>query len=226
MDEIFGARKGTVYLEGLIDAESCMDFDDKLASLKSLWEERESSDNACTPGFFEWFQKNKVDVLKSSVIHPVRIKAGLGNPPEQFTTNASESLNAVIKSKVDYERSSLNRFIDKMKCLVDDQQKEIERSICCRGKYRFRLQYRFFEINEQKWFNMTPEARQKHVAKINRFVLSPDYDNPSFSQSSVNDQSQLPIVSGVPHPMDIPNALSVQLSDIAGSVSKHSNCSA
>ena len=141
MDEIFGARKGTVYLEGLIDAESCMDFDDKLASLKSLWEERESSDNACTPGFFEWFRKNKVDVLKNSVIRPVRIKAGLGNLPEQFTTNASESLNAVIKSKVDYERSSLNKFIDKMKSLVDDQQKEIERAICYRGKYRFRLQY-------------------------------------------------------------------------------------
>ena len=35
-----------------------------------------------------------------SAIRPVREEARLGNPPEVFTTNASESLNAVIKSKV------------------------------------------------------------------------------------------------------------------------------
>ena len=31
---------------------------------------------------------------------PVRVKAGLGNPPEQYYNNAPECINNVIKAKV------------------------------------------------------------------------------------------------------------------------------
>ena len=174
LDEIFGARRGTVYLEGLVDAVSSEDFDSKLASLKSAWEARELSEPSCNPGFFEWFQKFKADIFKCSAIRPVREEARLGNPPEVFTTNASESLNAVIKSKVNYQKNELNKFIDKMRCLELDQQKEVERSVCGRGKYKFRPQYRFLEVEEQKWFSMTPEARRKHMAKVNSLSVTPD----------------------------------------------------
>ena len=53
-------------------------------------------------------------------------EAGLGNTPEIFTINASKSLNTAIKSKVDYQKNELNKFIEKMRCLVDDQQREVE----------------------------------------------------------------------------------------------------
>ena len=58
-------------------------------------------------------QKYKADVLKCSAIRPVCEEAGLGNPPEMFTTNASESLNAVIKSKVDYQKNELTNLLRK-----------------------------------------------------------------------------------------------------------------
>ena len=145
LDKIFGCSKGTVYIEGLVDAMTCKE---KLASLRGVWEARESSCDSCTKGFFEWFQEHKSDVLKSSAIHPIREKAGLGSPPKLFTTNASESINAVIKSKVNYEKGELNKFIDKMKCLVDVKQKEVERAVCRRGKYRFQSQYVFLEVDE------------------------------------------------------------------------------
>lgn len=35
----------------------------------------------------------------------LREEAGLGSPPQPFTTNASESLNAMMKRKVDYKES-------------------------------------------------------------------------------------------------------------------------
>ena len=53
-------------------------------------------------------------------------EAGLGNPPEMFTINVNKSLNTAIKSKVDYQKNELNKFIEKMRCLVDDQQREVE----------------------------------------------------------------------------------------------------
>ena len=91
-----------MYLERLTDAVSCEDFDSKLALAKSTWESRELSEPSCTPGFFE---KYKADVFKCSVIRPVCEEARLGNQPEVFTTNASESLNAMIKSKINYQKS-------------------------------------------------------------------------------------------------------------------------
>ena len=47
-------------------------------------------------------------------------KGGLGDPPSQFTTNASESVNSVLKSKVDYKKSKLPEFLVKLKSLIDE----------------------------------------------------------------------------------------------------------
>jgi hypothetical protein len=59
----------------------------------------------------------------------VRQNAGLGNPPEYFTTNASESVNAILKSKVDYKRSELPILIQKMRELINEQREDFERAI-------------------------------------------------------------------------------------------------
>lgn len=58
----------------------------------------------------------------------------MGSPPEMFTTNASEAVNSVLKSKVDYRRSELHKFVEKMQYLVDEQEKELEQAVCRQGK--------------------------------------------------------------------------------------------
>ena len=136
LDEIFGGRRGSVYLEGLIDAKSAEDFDLKLAALKPEWDQRECEQSGCVARFHNWFLAHKAEDFKSSAIHPVRERCGLGIPPDTFTTNASETINSVLKSKVDHKKSDLPKFVDKMRSLVDEQQQELERAICQRGKYR------------------------------------------------------------------------------------------
>lgn len=61
----------------------------------------------------------------------------MGSPPDIFAKTASESINAVLKRKVDYKRNQLPVFVDILKDIVDDQQCEIECAIICRGKYSF-----------------------------------------------------------------------------------------
>ena len=118
---VFGAKRGSVYLEGLIDASSTDEFNSNLAAFKSVWDDREASQPGYTPGFYEWFVTNKAEGLKSCAICPVREAAGLSSPPEMFTTNASEATDSVLKSKVDYRRSEVHRFVEKMQYLVDEQ---------------------------------------------------------------------------------------------------------
>ena len=170
-EEVFGAKRGTIHFEGLIVCCTNTEFDAKFESLKLRWEQHEANSRECNCGFYDWFLTNKAELMKSLAIRPIREQAGLGTPPELFSTNASESINNVIKSKVDYKKNKLHKFIGKVQCLVNDQDLGVERGVCCCGNYRFRLQYQYLEIAEEKWFNMTSEARRKHMAQVNQTVI-------------------------------------------------------
>lgn len=77
------------------------------------------------------------------MLKPVREEAGLGYPPTQFKTNASESLNAIIKRKVSYTKNELPAFVAHLKEVVDEQQREVERAVIGRGKYKIRNEFSF-----------------------------------------------------------------------------------
>ena len=53
------------------------------------------------PEFYNWFVCEKSETMCKCMIHSVRAAAGLGNPPEKFYNNASESINNVLKSKTE-----------------------------------------------------------------------------------------------------------------------------
>ena len=114
---------------------------------------------------------NKSHVIRDSMLKPIREECGLGCPPEPFTTNVSESINAMLKRKLDYKRSELPAFIDKVKELVNEQQKELERAVIGRGKYQLKQQYQYLQVAESKWFLMTPEQRKNHLSKLQSMAL-------------------------------------------------------
>ena len=103
LGDIFGSKVDDTYFEGLIDAEGSEEFVDKLKILKQKWETQ------CA-GFFEWFSVYEAEVFCTSMIASVRTLAGLGKPPETYTTNASESLNNLLKRKVNFKRSEWPQF--------------------------------------------------------------------------------------------------------------------
>ena len=96
--------------------------------------------------FLNWFKANKVDVICNTMIRPVREECGLGNPPDIFTINPNESINALLKHKMDYKKSELPTFVEKVKELSREQVKEVERAIVNRGKYQLKEEYKFLEV--------------------------------------------------------------------------------
>ena len=92
---MFGKQLGTTFPEGLVDVITETKFDEKLEILlsKRLKNEHE------VQSFILWFIKNKVSVIKKSMLRPIHEEAGLGFP-KPFYTNASKSLNSIMKSKV------------------------------------------------------------------------------------------------------------------------------
>lgn len=55
----------------------------------------------------------------------LREAVGLGSPPAIFTTNSSESVNAVLKKKVDYKQHEWPRFNEHLKEVVEGQRDEV-----------------------------------------------------------------------------------------------------
>ena len=125
--------------------------------------------------------KYEYNVFKDTMLKPVREKAGLGSPPPQFSANASECVNAILKSKVDYKCSELPVFIEKLKELASDQRKEFERAIVNQGNYKLRDHYKFMMIPQDKWYKMSENVCKAHLRK--------------FQQMSVIDAPQEPCAS-------------------------------
>ena len=166
MTYIFGVKIGDVFVEGLVDAMDDDGFQKKLNTVTVAWEDHAVSSTADVNGFIKWFKLNKSLVVRDHMLRPIREECGLGCPPQPFTTNASESVNAILKNKVNFKKTELPLFIENVKDLVKEQRKEIERAIIGRGKYELKKGYKFLEVPEEKWFLMNASQRQSHLAKL------------------------------------------------------------
>ena len=128
LTSVCGKVHGDTLYEGLIDASTPDEFEYQLDYLQDKWGDETGQDELVVE-FFAWFRKYKAEMIKHSMIKEVREQAGLGYPPARFTTNASESLNAVLKAGVQYRKSELPAFIQKLqKLVVDEQEREFERA--------------------------------------------------------------------------------------------------
>lgn len=59
-----------------------------------------------------------------------------------------------------------------VKDLVDEQERELERAVIGRGKYRFRKEYKYLQCDEQVWFRMSREQREKHLKRVAKITVS------------------------------------------------------
>ena len=74
--------------------------------------------------------------MKNSMLKPVRVDAGLGNPPVEFKNNDSESANFMIKHDLNFNASKLHEFVEKIKKIIQTKQRNEERAVFGRGPYR------------------------------------------------------------------------------------------
>ena len=95
----------------------------------------------------------------------------LRSPPEIFTTNASESINALMKRKVDYKESEWPHFNTQVREVVKQQQEEIVRALSGRGQFRLLPQFSHFSVSATSWTKMKPEQRREVISKFNKATL-------------------------------------------------------
>ena len=100
--------------------------------------------------FCQWFKCYKSDCIKQTMLCSKRRLAGLGDPPLAFTTNASESINALLKNQVQHKKSDVPLFLDRFKAAIDEHQR-IRESHSGQGKVQ--VQDRFENLMKGKKMN-------------------------------------------------------------------------
>ena len=82
----------------------------------------------------------------------VRIKAGLGNPPNKWVSNLSESMNNIIKEAVSYSAVDIVSSLEIIKEKVFQQQKdELVCGIHGMGEYRLVPELSKYSVDPLKW---------------------------------------------------------------------------
>lgn len=158
---------------GLLDAENEEEMDEMLTGFENRWKEFEKQYNS-PPFFYIWFMKHCRNNVAKYMIQDVRIKAGLGSPPSPYYTNEVESKNRVLKEAVQYKSSQLPEFVEKMKLLMEEQKREIERAVIGAGEYRLREEYKNLAVNPSKWYRMSSEQRRRKIEKFMRAAAVQD----------------------------------------------------
>ena len=53
-----------------------------------------------------------------------------------------------------FKKNTLPKFVNHLKQLVEEQQRELERAVIGRDKYQFRKKFAFLEVSKGDWFHM------------------------------------------------------------------------
>ena len=165
--DVFGKRSGNTYEEGLVDSKDGDDFDARLDNCEAVWLSREALyARQGQSTFFDYFKSHYSSVIRNTMLKDLRTSAGLGSPPKIFTTNGCESLNAVIKRKVNYKATEWPDFNNQLKEIVEGQRDEAIRSLSGRGQFQLCEQYRYLQVHPQEWVKMTSDQRRNAVKKF------------------------------------------------------------
>lgn len=155
-------KSSVVIEEGLVDSSSIAEFDAHLQNCKEVWLNREKLHgrlNQTSSSFFDQFSLNYADIIRHTTLKSLRKEVGLGDPPNIFTTNASESLNAALKKKLNYKEMEWPQFNEAVKELISAQRDDVIRALALSGcgKYRIVDEYSNFLVTPHNWIKMTTD---------------------------------------------------------------------
>ena len=100
---VFGVQVSDMYIDRLVDAQDDDKLQRKHDAVMESWLGNPVSRNTQMNSFIIWFDVNKLSAIRDYMLWPIQKECGLGCPHEPFTKNAGESINVILKNKLDYQ---------------------------------------------------------------------------------------------------------------------------
>ena len=105
-------------------------------------------------------------MIQDNMLRPIRLNAGLGNPPEAYYNNMPESANKVIKMGVDFRKSKMSEFNNKMEKVIQQQRRDCESAVINRGPYALADEFLHLQLSPDKWFSLNARQWESHLKKF------------------------------------------------------------
>ena len=132
---------------------------------KKKWDELEVS-LGLNPSFSDWFAKNKQQNIQQKMLSCVRTAAGLGNPPEHYYQNSSESINHLLKLEAGFKKHTWPEFNEIAKRICVRQRDMSVQAIYGGGNYQLAPEFQQFYVPPLIWRSKTEAQRREHVKKF------------------------------------------------------------
>lgn len=161
--EILGRECNGKRVKGLVDCDTAEEFEKMYVEKENDWPE----------DFKKWMLTEKgrarslKETLKECMLRPVRIAAGLGDPPNKWDNQRTESINSVIKEEADHQVSDQAAIHEILEArVIKQQESEYVKAIYNTGEYRLSPPYRHLAVSPLEWSAKTVEQKRQHIQKV------------------------------------------------------------
>ena len=146
---------------GITKANTLAVFEERVSITKTIVQQH-------SPEFADYFNNQLFPLLHENMMT-------LLNRPEvdpgEWTNNNSESLNHVLKMKIDWHPQTIPKLIDSIHSVVKGHYTDVERAFIGRGEYQLvEPLKKKFEVYPSVWEKKTKEQRSFHWKKLQKAV--------------------------------------------------------
>ena len=176
--------------KGLVDIDVDV-FEEIYGSLKLDWPK----------AFIEYLEDERKgarsikETFKICMSAECRTAAGLGDPPNKFDNQSTESFHNVLKDATNHIYVNQCQLLEIAETKIfQAQRNEIAKSIFGQGEYVFSSQFDKNKISEKKWNNMSREQKEAKIKNVFGYSLK---NRERYVQNPTISLSLLPKECGV-----------------------------
>ena len=161
LEEIFGKDCDASPVKSLVNCSSPSEFDSLFETLKPSWISRHKNGEQ----FVHYFSKYKAPEIINCMNANLRSMCGLGFPPKPYTQNASECINAVMKSDIRQDQGRRKKITAEEFCkcfqnTVETQQEEVKKALYGQGQYSLKAEYAHLQVEETEFWRKSSKQRE------------------------------------------------------------------
>ena len=142
--------------------------------------------------FADWLKESKgrlrplKETLRKCKLKPIRVSAGLGNPPNQHTNQRCESFNGVLKfdtkcSHVD--QVMIHEVVEEK--IVKPQEDELTKAIFGMGEYRLSREYKNLQLGKAQRFQMSLAQKESYRSKVFMYTIGKKVKSPRLHYEDI-----------------------------------------
>ena len=118
--------------------------------------------NDQAPGYLQHFNTHLLPILKENLDTTLtRTEA-----PPDWTNNNSESINHILKMKIDWRPQAIPQLINSIYEVVQGHYTDVERAIMGQGEYRLHKDFEELFVQPAVWCSKSDDQRRRHLDKF------------------------------------------------------------